>query len=403
MSFYNHHTATLWRLSLRKKRKLERIFFNSPKLTGGETDAVLDAIRKRRLCGDGPYTQLCENWLEEKLGCVRALLTHSCTAALEMACLLIDLKPGDEVIMPSFTFSSTANAVALRGACPVFIDVDPTTMNMDVGLIEPAITDKTKSILVVHYAGRVPDMLRVAQIAKKHDLTVIEDAAQSLGATYNDEPAGTHSDLSAISFHETKNIFSGEGGALIINNPEFLDRALVIREKGTNRQKFLQGLTDKYTWTDIGSSYLPSELIAAFLSQQLKNCDEISRLRRDLWIAYRNGLKIIADENDLICPAAESDDVRLNGHLFHFLLPNRGIRGSFLSGMKSQGVDCTFHYVPLHSSPAGLKFGVAPDGCEITEDCASRLVRLPLHLNMGEAEITRVIETVNLTIRNIKT
>lgn len=369
---------------------------------GGETDAVIDAIQKRRLCGDGSYTQACETWLKEKFGCARALLTHSCTAALEMACLLVDLKPGDEVIMPSFTFSSTANAVVLRGACPVFIDVDPTTMNMDVGLIEPAITDKTKLILIVHYAGRVPDMLRVARIAKKHGLKIIEDAAQSLGATYNDEPAGTHSDLSAISFHETKNIISGEGGALIINNPEFLERALVIREKGTNRQTFLQGLADKYTWTDIGSSYLPSELIAAFLSQQLKNCNEISRLRRDLWIAYLNGLKIIADENDLTCPAPESDAVHLNGHLFHFLLPNPGIRGNFLAGMKNQGIECTFHYVPLHSSPAGLKFGVAPDGCKITEDCASRLVRLPLHLNMDEAAITRVIETVNLTIKNIK-
>lgn len=381
---------------------MEPIEFNSPTLAGGEPDAVLSVVQSRKLCGGGSYTELCETMLEHRLACSRVLLTHSCTAALEMACLLFDLGTGDEVIMPSFTFPSTANAVVLRGSTPVFIDVDPLTMNLDVNRIESAITKRTKAIVAVHYAGRVPDIRKIAQIAKKHDLLILEDAAQSLGSSYHNEPAGTHGDLAAISFHETKNVIAGEGGALVINNPRFLERAIIIREKGTNRQQFIDGLVDKYTWMDLGSSYLPSELIAAFLSRQLEQCDEISRKRRDIWIAYRNGLATPDMADLLTVPASEEKGVVVNGHLFHILLPSGADRGEFISSMKKQGIGCSFHYSPLHSSPAGSKFGTAPDGCRVTEDCAARLVRLPLHLGLEPSHVERIIETTRWAVGNMR-
>lgn len=363
--------------------------FTTPPVLGSEIGAIEDAIRRRKLSGDGRYTALCEQWLEARLGCARALLTHSCTAALEMAALLLDLQSGDEVIMPSFTFSSTANAVVLRGATPVFVDVDPKTMNMDVDRVEQLITTATKAIFAVHYAGLPPDMEKLQAIAHRRSIALVEDAAQSLGSTYRGKPAGTHSSLATISFHETKNIVSGEGGALIVNDPALVERAVILREKGTNRQKFLQGLTDKYTWVDVGSSYLPSELIAAYLLEQLNAVDRITAKRIELWDAYHAALQPALRFGATLQPLPDRSATH-NGHLFYVLLPDAGKRAGFLSAMKSVGIQCTFHYVPLHSSPAGLKFGRAPDGCPMTETSAARLVRFPMHFDMTIKDVERV-------------
>ncbi|WP_416067750.1 dTDP-4-amino-4,6-dideoxygalactose transaminase [Rhizobium sp. ZK1] len=370
---------------------MAEIPFNRSPLLGREKEYVEDAIGRRRLSGDGFYTKAVSEHVKQRLGAAEVYLTHSCTAALEMAALLIDLGPGDEVIMPSFTFTSTANAVALRGAKPVFADVSIGSMNIDLDEIEALLTPATKAILVVHYAGRVPDMDRVNEFARERGLVVIEDAAQSYGSFYKGSPSGTHSALSTISFHDTKNITAGEGGALVINDPRFIDRAAVLREKGTNRQQFLQGQTDKYTWIDLGSSYLPSELTAAFLLAQLECSDTITDVRRDHWKRYREGFERLTKRFSVTLPDQETADQPVNGHIFHILLPDSGCRPAFLAEMKARGVNCTFHYVPLHSAPAGLRFGVAPRGCPVTEDAAARLVRLPLFYDLTPEDIDYIV------------
>jgi dTDP-4-amino-4,6-dideoxygalactose transaminase len=371
---------------------MAEIPFNRSPLLGNEKVYVNDAIARRSLSGDGFYTAAVSRHIKQKLGAAEVYLTHSCTAALEMAALLIDLGPGDEVIMPSFTFTSTANAIVLRGATPVFVDVAAGTMNIDETKIEHLITGATKAILVVHYAGRVPDMERIGSLARKYDLVVIEDAAQSYGSYYKGGPAGTHSALSTISFHDTKNITAGEGGALVINDQRFVERAAVLREKGTNRQQFLQGQTDKYTWIDIGSSYLPSELTAAFLLAQLEGSEQVTETRRAHWRRYRDGLAPVAEKLNVRLPDEETADQPVNGHIFQILLPNAATRPAFLRGMKERGISCTFHYVPLHSAPAGIRFGVVPAGCPVTEDASSRLVRLPLYYDMTSPDVDRVID-----------
>jgi dTDP-4-amino-4,6-dideoxygalactose transaminase len=370
--------------------------FNTPYVTGSELASITDAIERRDLSGDGYYTGLCETELERYFGCKKAFLTHSCTAALEMAALLLDLGPGDEVIMPSFTFTSTANAVVLRGAIPVFADVELGTMNIDAGKIEPLISSATKAIMVVHYAGRPADMDRINAIAASRGIAVVEDAAQSLGSTYKGKPAGTHSQLAALSFHETKNIVSGEGGALLVNDSRYEDRAAILREKGTNRRSFLQGRIDKYSWVDVGSSYLPSELVAAFLFSQIGAIADVTTSRLAVWNRYRSNLETAAVRG-LELPDPISADAVPNGHIFHFLLPRADKRPAFLEAMKARGIQCAFHYVPLHSSPAGRIFCKAPDGCAITEDAAARLVRLPVHFDIG-MEIVDLVSTAVIDV-----
>ncbi|VVT29636.1 dTDP-4-amino-4,6-dideoxygalactose transaminase [Hoeflea sp. EC-HK425] len=367
--------------------------FNKPLITGSELETISDAIARLDLSGDGHFTGLCEKMLQRHFSCSKAFLTHSCTAALEMAMLLLDLGPGDEVIMPSFTFTSTANAVVLRGATPIFADVEPGTMNIDAEKIEPLINPATKAIMVVHYAGRPADMDKINSIAAANGIAVVEDAAQAMGSTYKGKPAGTQSPLSALSFHETKNIVSGEGGALIVNDPRYEDRAAILREKGTNRQSFLQGRADKYSWVDLGSSYLPSELVAAFLYSQIGATAKVTTSRLAAWGRYRSNFQSAAFPG-LGLPEQVSEDAVLNGHIFHLLLPNAERRPAFLEAMKTRGIQCTFHYVPLHSSPAGLKFGKTPHGCPITEDTASRLVRLPMFFDIDAQTVDLVSAAV---------
>ena len=293
--------------------------FNRPPIVGGELENIQAALASRKLSGDGAFTRLCNEWLERRLGAPRALLTHSCTAALEMAAILCGLKPGDEVIMPSFTFVSTANAVVLRGAVPVFVDIDPETLNIDPAAVESAVTPRTRAIFVVHYAGTPCDMDAIDAIAATHQLIVVEDAAQALGSRYKGRPAGALGHLAAISFHETKNLVSGEGGALVINDPSLVERAEIIREKGTNRSRFLRGEVDKYTWVDIGSSYLPSELIAAFLYAQLQELDTVNADRLETWNAYHSALAPLEAAGRLKRPSSRPG-VDHNAHLYHVLL-----------------------------------------------------------------------------------
>ncbi len=375
--------------------------FNRPPVIGTEASALSEAVAQRQLGGDGPYTKYCEAWLAERLGAPRVALTQSCTDALEMAALLLELGPGDEVIMPSYTFASTATAVVLRGATPVFADVVPGTMNIDVSEIESLIGPKTKAIFVVHYAGRVPDMDAINAIASSHGLTVVEDAAQSIGATYKGRPAGTHSALSTLSFHASKNVIAGEAGALVINTADYAERAFILREKGTNRQSFMQGQVDKYTWVDLGSSFLPSDLVAAYLSCQLEAADVITEDRATSWNAYFDALAPAAEEFGIMLPDPVGPNHTLNGHIFHILLPDAGYREAFMSGMKVLGVHCSFHYVPLHSSPAGRRLGRAPSGCPTTEDCAARLVRLPLYYGMGQEAVGRSVAATIATLSEI--
>jgi dTDP-4-amino-4,6-dideoxygalactose transaminase len=384
-----------------KNDKMRDIPFNIPPVLGEELFLIKDAIQRRKLGGDGYYTQCCEKWLENRLGCSRALLTSSCTAALEMAALLLQLKPGDEVIMPSFTFSSTANAVALRGAVPVFADICPQTMNIDVDGIECLITGATKAIFVVHYAGRVPDMDRINKIARRHGLAVVEDAAQSLGSTYKSRPAGTHSDFAAISFHETKNVVCGEGGALIINNPRYIERAIILREKGTNRKAFLEGQVDKYTWVDIGSSFLPSEIVAAYLWCQLRATDLITADRLNTWRAYRESFAQVKEMFGADLPAPCDENSTINGHIFHLLLRKSSQREKFITGMKARGVTCSFHYIPLHSALAGRRFGRTQPDCPVCDSVSSRLVRLPLYYGMDEADVSYVVNATLNTLSEL--
>lgn len=375
----------------------EAIPFNAPAVVGDEFYHIADAIHRGQLSGDGHYTKQCEIWLKNKVKCLGAKLTHSCTAGLEMAAILCDLQPGDEVIMPSFTFVSTANAVALRGAVPVFVDINPQTLNICPKKTEAAITSKTKAICVVHYAGCIADMPSFQALAKAHDLFLIEDAAQALGSTLNGQQAGSFGDLSAFSFHETKNVISGEGGALTIMNPELLDRAEIIREKGTNRSQFFRGQIDKYTWVDIGSSFLPGELIAAFLYGQLSKEDEIFSRRLSLWETYHEAFETVSDTNGIKRPFVEIDNVH-NGHMYYLRFQTHVQRQSFIAHMKANNITTPFHYIPLHSAPAGEIYGRTPFDMPHTNEMSDTLVRLPLFYGLKHQDriIDSAIEGIKL-------
>lgn len=365
--------------------------FNRPILAGGEIDYIREAIELKRLAGDGEFTARCQRWLAAFIGARAVLLTHSGTAALEMAALMVGIEPGDEVIMPSYTFVSTANAVVLRGGVPVFVDIRPDTLNIDETLIEAAITPRTKAISPIHYAGIPADMDSINALAKKYGLLVVEDAAQALGSKYKERNAGALGDLAAISFHETKNIISGEGGALAINNPAFVERAEIIWEKGTNRKNFFRGQVDKYTWVDVGSSFLPGELVAAFLFGQLEQFDALQSERLENWKNYDTALR--AFHNRGLRTPVVPDECVSNAHLYYVLLPNFGLRRELIKRMKADGISTPFHYVPLHSAPAGLRFGRTSGPLPHTEELSERLVRLPLYPRMGEDQ-GRVIASI---------
>lgn len=368
--------------------------FNKPPYTGNEDQHVISAMRSGKMSGDGEFTLRCQSWFEEKLNCKKALLTPSCTQALEMAALLIDIQPGDEVIMPSYTFVSTANAFVLRGAKIVFVDVRADTMNIDESLIEAAVTDKTKAIVPVHYAGVACEMDTIMSIAKRHNLFVIEDAAQAMMSTYKGKALGTIGHMAAYSFHETKNYTSGgEGGLLIINDEQFVVRAEIIREKGTNRSLFFRGMIDKYTWVDVGSSYLPGELQAAYLFGQLEKADQINKARHDVWDYYFNALQEVFKDGRVELPSIPGD-CAANAHMFYIKVRDIDVRSKILDILKKQGVGAVFHYIPLHSAPAGLRLGRF-HGTDVNTTIESeRLIRLPIWYGMQEAEMERVTTAV---------
>ena len=368
--------------------------FNRPPLNGRELEYITQALEARHLSGDGPFTKMCHEWLERTLVTPAALLTHSCTAALEMSMLLDDLVPGDEVIMPSFTFVSTANAVALRGAVPVFIDIRPDTLNLDEKLIEAAITPRTRAIMVVHYAGVSAEMDTILEIARRHSLLVVEDAAQGLLAFYKGRALGTIGDLGCISFHETKNVVSGEGGALLINNEKLKLRAEIIREKGTNRSQFFRGQVDKYTWVDLGSSFLPSEILAAMLFAQLECAQIITDERLAAWNRYHSSFAALEAAGHVRRPTVPPE-CQHNGHLYYLLANSLNERTEMLAFLKARGIASVFHYVPLHSAPAGLKYGRTQGSLKLTDDLSDRLFRLPLWSGLDAAQVDQVTAAVH--------
>jgi dTDP-4-amino-4,6-dideoxygalactose transaminase len=365
------------------------VSFNQPYLTGRELQFISEAHAAGHLAGDGLFTRRCSDWLESEIGCSKALLTHSCTAALEIAALLAEVGPGDEVIMPSYTFVSTANAFVLRGATPVFVDIREDTLNLDEKLLEQAITDRTRAIVPVHYAGVACEMDTINDIAREHGLLVIEDAAQGIMSTYKGRPLGGIGDLGALSFHETKNITCGEGGALLVDDSRLADRAEIIREKGTNRAQFFRGHVDKYTWVDIGSSYLTSELSAAFLWAQILEVRGITDRRLALWQRYHDAFEA-AEKSGLLRRPIVPEHCSHNAHMYYLLLHDLDARTRFIDHMSAAGIGCVFHYVPLHQSPAGREYGCCATEMEVTEDLSERLVRLPLWVGL-EPEQDRVI------------
>jgi dTDP-4-amino-4,6-dideoxygalactose transaminase len=364
--------------------------FNRPFVGADERTSIEAALGNGHLSGDGPFSKSVHAHLETTLPCPRALLTHSCTAALEMAAILSEVGPGDEVILPSYTFVSTANAFVLRGATPVFVDIRPDTLNLDESQIEAAITPETKAIVPVHYAGVGCEMETINAIADAHQLIVIEDAAQGVGATYRGRALGTWGDLGTLSFHETKNVISGEGGALLVNRPDWVERAEVIREKGTNRSRFFRGEVDKYTWVDVGSSYLPSDLIAAVLLPQLRAVEEITQRRLALWNRYHEAFAEMEARARIRRPQIPEGSAH-NAHLYSLLLQDLADRTRFMEWMKADGIHCPFHYVPLHSSPMGRQVGRVATDMTVTDDIADRLVRLPLWVGLEPLQ-DRVIE-----------
>jgi dTDP-4-amino-4,6-dideoxygalactose transaminase len=370
-----------------------KIPFNKPYMTGKEIDYIKEAHANSMLAGDGPFTKRCHQWLEQKTGTHKALLTHSCTAALEMAALLLDIQPGDEVIMPSYTFVSTANAFVLRGGVPVFVDIRPDTLNIDERLIEAAITPKTRAIVPVHYAGVACEMDTIMDIAHRHGLAVVEDAAQGVMSSYKDRVLGSIGDLGCYSFHETKNIISGEGGALLVNNPKYAERAEIIREKGTDRSRFFRGQVDKYTWQDQGSSFLPGELIAAFLFAQMESAEKITDMRQSCWQYYHDELAELEQRNILRRPALP-DGCSHNAHMYYVILGAAIDRQTVLSDFKSNEISAVFHYVPLHSSPAGQRLSKSAVDMTHTNDLSSRLIRLPLWVGLTRDEQSRVIRVL---------
>ena len=369
------------------------INFNIAPYTGKEIEYIKKAIANKKICGDGEFTKKCDTFMEERFRAKKVLLTQSGTAALEMATLLSGLTENDEVILPSYTFSSTANAVVLTKAKLVFVDIRPDTMNIDENKIEAAITSKTKAIIAVHYAGVACEMDKIMKIAKKHNLIVIEDAAQGVMSKYKGKYLGTIGDFGCYSFHETKNYSMGEGGAIVINNPKYNDAAEILREKGTNRSIFLRGQVDKYTWVDYGSSYLPSELNAAYLYAQLEVADEINNNRLETWNNYYNELSELQDQKKLELPCIPKDCVH-NAHMFYLKFKDINERQRFIGFMKENDVQCVFHYIPLHSAPAGKRFGRFDGKDEYTTSESERLVRLPLYYKISKKDQNKVIKMI---------
>ncbi len=375
--------------------------FNWPYMTGKELYYIAEAHFGGRLAGDGPFTRRCHGWLEALTGARRALLTHSCTAALEMAALLLDIEPGDEVLMPSFTFVSTANAFVLRGARPVFVDIRADTLNLDERLLADAIGPRTRAIVPVHYAGVSCEMDAIMALASKHGLSVVEDAAQGIMATYRGRPLGGIGHLGAFSFHETKNIISGEGGALLVNDESLIERAEVIREKGTDRSRFFRGQVDKYTWCDLGSSFLPGELTAAFLWAQTEEARLITDTRVAAWDRYHAMLELLEDEGLLRRPIVP-EHCGHNAHLYYVLLPSLEDRDAVIQSMRAVGISAVFHYVPLHSSDAGRRFGRAHGELAITDSASQHLLRLPMWMGIAEAQQQRVVDALGEAMRRAR-
>lgn len=373
------------------------VSFNRPFATGREHRYIQEAIDGLRLSGNGRFTRLCQAWLEERTGCGKALLTHSCTAALEMAAILAEIGPGDEVILPSYTFVSTANAFVLRGGVPVFVDVRPDTLNLDETKVEAAVTSRTRAIVPVHYAGVGCAMDAIGDIARRHGLLVIEDAAQGLMSTFRDRPLGGIGHLAALSFHETKNVICGEGGALLVNDPRLVERAEIVWEKGTDRSRFFRGEVDKYSWVDVGSSFLPSEIEAAFLWAQLEEAEAITRARREIWDAYHEAFAGLEAKGRLRRPVVPPD-CRHNAHLYYLLTENLEARTRLIAGLRERGIQALFHYVPLHSAPAGRRYGRAAGELLHTDAAADRLVRLPLWTGMDGETVARVVEAVRESV-----
>ncbi|WP_156296435.1 dTDP-4-amino-4,6-dideoxygalactose transaminase [Mycobacterium paragordonae] len=370
-----------------------KIPFNWPYMTGKELKYIAESHSCGHLAGDGPFTKRCQAWLERRTGCLQALLTPSCTAALEMTALLLDIEDGDEVIMPSFTFVSTANAFVLRGAVPVFVDIRSDTLNIDENLIQKAITPRTKAIVPVHYAGVACEMDAILAIAEHHGLAVVEDAAQGAMASYRGRALGSIGDLGALSFHETKNVISGEGGALLVNAAKFTRRAEILREKGTDRSRFLRHEVGKYTWQDKGSSYLPSELIAAFLWAQLEEAERITRIRLDLWDHYHESFESLERKGLLRRPVIP-EGCSHNAHMYYVLLSPGTDRARVLAELAGESINAVFHYVPLHDSPAGRRYGRANGDLSTTNDLSSRLIRLPMWVGLGKDDQNRVIDAL---------
>lgn len=370
-----------------------KIPFNKPYMTGKELYYIAEAKFGNMLAGDGPFTKRCHQWLEQRTDCSKALLTHSCTSALEMATLLLDIQPGDEVIMPSYTFVSTANAFVLRGGIPVFVDIREDTLNLNERLIETAITSRTKAIVPVHYAGVACEMDAIMAIARRHGLRVVEDAAQGVMAEYKGRPLGSIGDLGAYSFHETKNVISGEGGALLVNDPALAQRAEIIREKGTDRSRFFRGEVDKYTWQDIGSSFLPGELIAAFLWAQLEEAGAITDARLASWNHYHRSLAPLEARGVLRRPIIPAGCDH-NAHMYYVLLADADTRNRVVRRLKDEGIGAIFHYIPLHGSPAGMKYGRPHGGLSVTESVAARVLRLPLWVGITKTQISQVVDAL---------
>jgi dTDP-4-amino-4,6-dideoxygalactose transaminase len=372
--------------------------FNMPYTTGEELDGIQQAIGRLHLSGDGHFTRLCQDLLARRFGSASALLTVSCTAALEMSMLLFDIGPGDEVILPSFTFVSTANAVALRGGVPVFVDIDPDTLNLDPALVAAAVTPRTRAIIPVHYASVGCDMAAIMDIAGRHKLGVVEDAAHCFGGRYRGKPLGSFGALATLSFHETKNISSGEGGALLINDPALVERAEILWQKGTNRNAFKEGKVDKYSWVDLGSSFLPSEIIAAFLHAQIRAADRINTERMRVWQAYHDRLAPLELAGQLRRPVVPPDREH-NAHLYHVIIERTIDRAEVLAAMRAAGIDAVFHYVPLHDTGAGHRFGRTGSAMTITDDLSRRLIRLPLWCGLSDAKIDHVVAVLDRVLR----
>jgi len=376
------------------------IHFNEPIFNNETVANILDVFKEKHASGDGKYTKLVNSWIESNFNCKKALLTHSCTAALEMAAILCNLKAGDEVIMPSYTFVSTANAFVLRGAVPVFVDIRPDTLNIDEKLIEQAVSSKTKVIVPVHYAGVACEMDKILEIAKYYNLLVVEDAAQAFMGKYKGKQLGTIGDMGCFSFHETKNIMSGEGGAFVANNDELAERAEIIREKGTNRSKFFRGQVDKYTWVDIGSSYLPSEIIAAYLYSMLNISNEIQNKRLSVWLRYYSEFEEF-EKKGIVRRPIIPDNSTNNAHMYYLLFNDLKTRTNFINYLKENDVLSVFHYIPLHSAPAGQKYGKYQGDMKVTNKVSDTLVRLPMYYDITDEQLNKVIDLSRKFLRSL--